>query len=140
MIYFIVFQHQNKDYYHEKNTINGFFNGCIRSFRYNYVRRTKRKSRMPCTGSPVTVVVCFEPVCPGPVPGNTKVTLVDDDCGATVATCNISGSSPCCTITTSACSNHKFHVTYQQSGGLCSTGSFTLTGSPDTVLIPCYCP
>lgn len=93
-----------------------------------------------CSGSAVTVIVCRPPSCPG-IDQDLNCYLVDENCNMVVGSCTITSSSNCCTLTTDACSNHKFRVNYGSPlGQVCSTPTFTLSGSPHTVNINCSCP
>ncbi|MEO8514356.1 MAG: hypothetical protein ABI543_12395 [Ignavibacteria bacterium] len=93
-----------------------------------------------CTGSPEIITVCKPESCPGPNQ-TLDVFLIDETCNTVIDSCTISGSSNCCTIPASACSNHSFHVNYGQPfGSVCQTGSFTPSGSSYKVTINCTCP
>lgn len=93
-----------------------------------------------CTGSPVTITVCRPKNCPGSAQ-DLSVVLVDETCNTSTGPCTITASNNCCTVTTTACSNHTFRVDYGPAlGTVCSTASFTPSGNPYTVNINCTCP
>lgn len=96
------------------------------------------KAGCDCAGAVTTIEACFTTNCIGPVPPPTPVTLYDVTCGQTAGSCTLTTATPCCTLTTSGCSDHRYIAIYTIGGNTCTTASFS--GSTSPVIIPCTCP